>query len=285
MFRFEALPVFVFRLASFFLLACLTQASEAATLTGQIEAVDPIERTLRLSGVTYRVHPGDSHLYAAKDRISATASTSKGQPMLTEIWPSPSEAQQQLIHRSQQALRASVSEHKQPLSVGDPVPPFALWNQTGSLTTPASLKGQPYAVHFIFTRCQVTEMCPASTAKMFSVGQRLRDKDLPQVRLLTVTFDPAHDTPGVLGHYGQQRGLLAPQHLLLTGQSAMIHDLLKAFGVLTRHENGTITHTATTAVVGHTGELRYLSYGPDWPVDRLVYELVKASEEADQPPH
>ena len=58
---------------------------------------------------------------------------------------------------------------------------------------------------FIYTRCSDAEGCPLATAVLHGVGARVgRDPELVrQLRLLSLSFDPAHDSPEVMQAYGR----------------------------------------------------------------------------------
>jgi protein SCO1/2 len=139
---------------------------------------------------------------------------------------------------------------------GDAAPVFALWDQRARLVRSGELRGRPYVLNFIFTRCKAAEMCPASSACMASLGKVLRDQGLAgKVQLLTISFDPAHDSPGTLLGYAASTGLDPEHHRLLTGDREMIRDLMRQFGILVLEQDGTLVHNAATVVVTSDGRL------------------------------
>jgi protein SCO1/2/putative membrane protein len=84
-----------------------------------------------------------------------------------------------------------------PPVLGEPVPEFRLTTHTGRPLTRTDLLGRPWLADFIFTSCGDT--CPAMTAHM----ARLRGKLPADVRLVSFTVDPGHDTPEVLAAYAR----------------------------------------------------------------------------------
>jgi len=58
---------------------------------------------------------------------------------------------------------------------------------------------------FIYTRCTNGEGCPLATAVLQRVGARLaREPEVAaRMRLLSLSFDPKHDTPDVMRRYGE----------------------------------------------------------------------------------
>ncbi len=76
------------------------------------------------------------------------------------------------------------------------VPTLAATNQHRQPITNTDLQGHVLILDFIFTRC--TSACPLITAQMVML-QRVIPQ--PEVRFLSVSVDPAHDTPAVLKDY------------------------------------------------------------------------------------
>ena len=77
------------------------------------------------------------------------------------------------------------------------VPEFRFTTQEGKTLTRDDLKGKVWVVDFFFTRCPGP--CPVMSSRMAEISRALRKtKD---VRLVSVSIDPTHDTPAVLAEY------------------------------------------------------------------------------------
>lgn len=65
------------------------------------------------------------------------------------------------------------------------------------------MEGKIVLISFIYTRCSDARGCPLATAVLHAVEEALRqDAALaPHVRLLSLSFDPEHDTPEVMRRY------------------------------------------------------------------------------------
>jgi protein SCO1 len=100
--------------------------------------------------------------------------------------------------------------HREPPPVIGHVPAFALLETSGRTVTDADLRGRPWVADFIFTRCGGA--CPAMTARMAA----LRAETPADVQFVSITVDPAHDTPEVLARYASLAGG-GPGWLFLTG--------------------------------------------------------------------
>src|SRR5262245_25622784 len=84
------------------------------------------------------------------------------------------------------------------LAVIRSAPEFTLTTQAGESLRLSDLKGKVLLVSFIFTTCNGS--CPATTHRMGQVQEVLKTRGLlkdDRVRLLSITLDPARDTPEV----------------------------------------------------------------------------------------
>jgi cytochrome oxidase Cu insertion factor (SCO1/SenC/PrrC family) len=138
----------------------------------------------------------------------------------------------------------------------DLMPMMALWDQDGRFRLKKDFLGSPLAVNFVFTSCHNARMCPASTQAMRQLADELAKRPaLANVRLLTITFDPETDTPGVLRTYAQGYGINFKRHSFLTGREAHIKDLMRHYGILTTRSDGTILHNAALVIVSPEGRI------------------------------
>jgi protein SCO1/2 len=82
-------------------------------------------------------------------------------------------------------------------------------------------------VDFVYTTC--TTVCPVLSAAMAQVQGSLDAKAMEEVRLVTITVDPARDTPARMKEYGDRYGA-KPGWLWLTGPTGRVNEVLKGFG-------------------------------------------------------
>jgi protein SCO1 len=97
------------------------------------------------------------------------------------------------------------------------VPGFSLLDQRGQPVTDATLRGAPWVANFVFTRCP--SACPLLTAKFKALQASVKRAD---VRFVSISVDPAHDTPQVLAAYAARFGADPARWLFLTGPLAEI---------------------------------------------------------------
>jgi protein SCO1/2 len=158
------------------------------------------------------------------------------------------------------------------------IPNMALWDQSGRLVMKKDFLGHPLALNFVFTSCRVARMCPASTSCMKQLGDALAK--LPgaaNVRLLTITFDPETDSPGVLRTYADGYGIDHERHRFLTGDAGQITDLMRHYGIQTLRDDGTIVHNAALIVISPEGRVAYRSEGASFDAEDVAARLLKLS--------
>src|SRR5688572_11242469 len=84
--------------------------------------------------------------------------------------------------------RVVTPEPNRGVAVGDPIPDFALTDQTGRTLRLSELRGEPVAVTFIYTRCPIATACPLTTTRFAKLDSLLQAQGL--ANLLTITLQP-----------------------------------------------------------------------------------------------
>jgi protein SCO1 len=159
------------------------------------------------------------------------------------------------------------------------IPQFSLTNQFGRPFSFAQLQGRAVAMTFFFTRCPVPEYCPRLAKNFQGALAKLKARaDGPtNYHFVSVSFDPAVDSPLVLRAYGQGYGYDSNHWTFVTGNAAHITELAAGFGVQAKPDGGSFDHNFSTVVFDATGKMQNL-----WPIggdmtEQLVTELVKGA--------
>ena len=141
------------------------------------------------------------------------------------------------------------------LAVGQTVPDFTLTDQGGARVSLSQFRGKVVALNFIYTSCVLPQFC-YRLANHFSVVQRrLQARMGKDVVLLTVTFDPARDTPERLAEYARQWSADRSVWHFLTGSVEDVRRVCRLFGVDAFADEGLISHSTRTVVVDRRGIL------------------------------
>ena len=151
------------------------------------------------------------------------------------------------------------------LHIGDLVPDFELIDESGRLTRLSDSRNSITVVNFIYTRCPMPDVCPRLSANFAYLS-----KKLPEARLLTITLDPGYDIPAVLKEYASHFNRNADHWRFLTGNESQIRQAAGLFGVVYWPEDGVITHTSATAIIGPDGRLLALVEGTAYRAGQLL---------------
>jgi protein SCO1/2 len=103
------------------------------------------------------------------------------------------------------------------------VPQFALRDQNGAELRRDGLRGRVWIANFMFTSCP--DVCPLLTAKMSGLRGRLVG-DRADVRFVSFSVDPEHDTPVALKKYALEHGADLPDWRFLTGPLAEVEQVI-----------------------------------------------------------
>jgi protein SCO1/2 len=162
------------------------------------------------------------------------------------------------------------------LAVIQPAPDFALTTQDGKELRAADLRGKVWLVSFVFTTCSGS--CPATTHRMGTVQQALKDAGLlrnERVRLVTITLDPARDTPEVLRRYAGLYDVDLSSWTFLTGERGRVEKVIAAWGMWAKPAaNGQLDHPSRVFLVDRQGRIREI-YNLDYLKAPWVVEDVK----------
>lgn len=102
------------------------------------------------------------------------------------------------------------------------VPAFTLIERSGRRVTRDDLRGLVWVADFIYTEC--TETCPAQSLQFAHLQQEFADA--ADLRLVSITVDPVHDTAAVLRGYAE-RYTASDRWWFLTGDRREIYCLAK----------------------------------------------------------
>ena len=155
-----------------------------------------------------------------------------------------------------------------------PVPDTQLVDETGKQVNLASMKGSVTVYDFIFTSC--TGTCPIMTNNMRALTPKI-DKGAP-VRFVSITVDPARDTPAVLAEYAR-RVRNDPRWTFLTGDRNAIVDLsVKGFKLAAGDPTPggePLLHSSKFAVADKNGVIRAYYDATDGTVPEQVARAVE----------
>jgi len=167
----------------------------------------------------------------------------------------------------------------EPLNIGDTMPDYPFTNELGQAIHLGQFKGGALAFTFIYTRCPFPTFCPRMSSNFADAYNKLITTPDAQKnwRLLSVSFDPEHDTPGVLKNYAKRYNYDTNHWSFATGALIEIDAITEQFGLAFPREGINFNHNLRTVVVDAQGRVQKVFTGNEWKVDDLVAEMVKAA--------
>ncbi len=259
-------------------------------LTGEIIGVDAPRKVLivqhdeikgYMPAMTMEFLVSAADLAAAKpgQRIRAEMiPSSEGDIRLEKIWPDDRVASSAVAAGARGLRENTMTRGKNAYrEVGEAMPDFTLYNQAGQVIPSGHFRGKKVMMNFIFTRCPIATMCPASTAKMMATQKLAREAAVAGIEFVSITLDPAFDTPAVLQEYATIRGIDTHNFSFLTGPETAIRDLLTQFGIIAQFEGDLLKHTLATLLIDERGKIIHRADGSVWEPREFVAKM-KASK-------
>jgi protein SCO1/2 len=150
---------------------------------------------------------------------------------------------------------ASGTQAVQQLPVGAPVPDFTLVDQQNRPFALSSVRGTIVAMNFVYTACALPNYCLRLASNFAALQKRFSTELGRDLVLVTVSFDPTHDTPEVLAAYAKQWEANTAGWHFLTGPAAEVDRVCRLFGVHAFVNEGLLDHSLHTVLVGRNGTL------------------------------
>lgn len=170
--------------------------------------------------------------------------------------------------------------------IGKPAPDFSLTNQDGKHISLKDFRGKALAITFIYAKCPLPDYCIrmstnfSDLANQLSTNPELKDK----IRLLSVSFDPANDTPEKLKAYGLGylgKGAKPDFSVwqLAVGSDAEVRKIADFYGLryeIDKEDKAIFNHSLRTIVIAPDGKVTKIFPGNEWTPAQLLQELRSA---------
>jgi protein SCO1/2 len=253
-----------------------------------------------LKGVVQAIRPGGEYVVAHEDirglmpamsmpfRIRGASDVRPGDQIEASLVMTDKESWLEDVEVLARGLPVAknASAVSAPLEPGAEVPAFPLVNQDGEAITLARYRGRTLVLTFIYTRCPVPEYCPRMMARFQKIDATLSADPVlwEKTHLLSISFDTAYDKPEVLRSYGRafvkDRGEGRFRHWeLATGSKEQIQAMADFFSLYFWGDDGQITHSLCTAVVGPDGRLVKVYRDNEWTAAAVVEDIKAAALE------
>jgi protein SCO1/2 len=245
-----------------------TVTLDGEDVPGFMEAMT-MDYKLKDPSIASELHPGD--------RITANVLADKSDEGYTNIRLDDIV----VIAQARPDYKPPVSYHVP--TPGDQVPNFKLLNQSGRTIQLDQFRGKLVLLTFIYTRCQIADFCPRMSRNFADIDKALAaDPALyKQTHLLSISFDPAYDTPKVLRSYGgAYTGDYTNEKFLHWDFAAPTEKDLPAvtqyfdLGV-TPGDSKSLTHSLSTVLIGKDGKVIQWYPTNEWEPNDVVAAIRK----------
>jgi protein SCO1/2 len=169
-------------------------------------------------------------------------------------------------------LMTSITDTAAPpqgLKVGEKAPDFSLIDQNQQKVALSQFHGKVVAMTFTYTHCVLPNFC-FRTANNFRLLQKRFESQLgSNLVLITITFDPAHDTPEVMAQYGKSWNADPKGWRLLSGPPPDVEAVCNHYGISFWADEGLMNHSLHTIVIDRQGNVVADLEGNDFNADQL----------------
>jgi protein SCO1/2 len=255
--------------------------------TGRIISIDPAAESALIDGdnvpgfmdpmaMSYKIKPASAlRDLAPGDSIAAEVvvigPAVKNEDAVPDYWL---ENVKVTAHAKNPPAKGSGALHMP--APGEEVPDFALTNQDGKRVTLNQYRGKMLFVTFIYTRCPFPDFCPRMSSNFNEIYKQMgTNPTLTNAHLLSISFDPEHDTPKVLRDYAfsvahTRDDALFHRWEFAAPSAADLPRIAEFFALTVQPEGGMITHNLSTAVIGPDSKIVKWYHGGDWQFSDLI---------------
>lgn len=153
-------------------------------------------------------------------------------------------------------------------------PGFTLQDANGRIVRLADFRGKVVVLHFIYAGCP--DICPLHSDRIAEIQSLVNQSPMREtVQFVSITTDPANDTPNVLRGYGLAHGLDPANWMFLTTTPEQPEDatrkLAEQFGHrFDKADDGYQAHGIVTHVIDKEGRWRANFHGLKFEPTNLV---------------
>lgn len=158
----------------------------------------------------------------------------------------------------------------------DPAPSFSLIDQQGRPVSLSDFAGLTVLLDFVYTSCPGP--CPILTSSHVSVQRALTAEARERTWLVSISLDPANDSPEAMSEYASRRGADLSNWSFLTGPVEEVRAVVQSYGVgSTVAEDGTIDHLVVTFLIDGEGRILKRYLGLEHEPEQVARDLMSAS--------
>ena len=166
--------------------------------------------------------------------------------------------------------------------LGDKVPEFVFTSSTGETISPAALRGNVWAITFIFTRCPLPDYCPRMTLRFKETMEILKQKQVDHWKLISLTMDPEYDGLEILKNYRQMWEVDSDVWHFCRAEPEQVKAIGDPLGLSFQSDKFPIEHNLRTAVFDSQGRLVEVFSGNQWTAAELAESMIRAMKSCSE---
>jgi protein SCO1/2 len=166
------------------------------------------------------------------------------------------------------------------LGVGDTLPDYEFTDENGRPVHFSDFRGRAVAFTFFFTSCPLPDYCPRMNRNFAEVRKiLLTTTNAPaNWQLLSISFDPAFDSPQMLSGYAKYyRGDDTNGWLFAVASTNTLAALAPKVDLSFWHEGGSISHNLRTVVLDPSAKIVAQFDSNDWTPEQLADAIIQAA--------
>lgn len=138
------------------------------------------------------------------------------------------------IYGERTAVKTTVDGKEKTDTLYQTIPAFRFADQDGDTVTNKTLAGKVYVADFFFTSCP--SICPIMSRNMKTLYDQFKGND--EVRFLSHSIDPRHDSVPELKKYADKLGVTDRRWLFVTGPKSAVYPLAEKSYLVAVNEDG-----------------------------------------------
>jgi protein SCO1/2 len=160
--------------------------------------------------------------------------------------------------------------------VNKKAPEFTLQGADGTRVRLSDFAGKVVVLNFVYTNCP--DVCPLHSEAITSIQESInRTPMMDVVQFVTITTDPARDTPVVMHTYGPTHGLDRVNWVFLTSgpdRPAATRELAGRYGLkFAPSQDGYQMHGVVTHLIDKSGNLRARYHGLKFNETNMIVHI------------
>ena len=250
-------------------------------LKGKIVAVEPLKHQVTVSHEDIKGYmPGMTMPFTVRDQIDLNELGPNDTLTATLVVDGTHTWLEDLIVTRVSSDSSAIPSTVMMAKEGDEVPNFTLRNQNNREIHIRDYRGKTLLLTFIYTRCPLPEYCTLMSTNFAQIDRALgQDPELyEKTHLLSISIDPAYDTPEVLKSYGAAHTERYEKETFAhwefaAGTAEQVKKIAEYFGLTYFPREDQIIHALRTVIVSPDGKVAKIYSGNDWKVEEVVKEM------------